>query len=232
MEKTMKTLEARVRRELFTLQDEKYRDFQKKLLPTVDGERIIGVRTPALRKYAKILAANSGSEYLDLLPHYYVEENNLHSFIICSMTDFDEVMRRSEEFLPHIDNWATCDSFIPKVFKAHPAEVLIKIRSWLNSEQTYTVRWALVLLLNNFLDEEFRPEMLDLVSALRSDEYYINMAIAWYFSFALIKQYDAALPYILDRRLDSWVHNKAIQKAIESYRVAPECKKYLRSIKY
>ena len=232
MEKTMEPLEARVRRELFTLQDEKYRDFQKKLLPTVDGERIIGVRTPALRKYAKILAANSGREYLDLLPHYYVEENNLHSFITCSMTDFDEVMRRAEEFLPHIDNWATCDSFIPKVFKAHPEEVFAKIRSWLNSEQTYTVRWALVLLLNNFLDEEFRPEMLDLVSALRSDEYYINMAIAWYFSFALIKQYDAALPYILDRRLDSWVHNKAIQKAIESYRVAPECKNYLRSLKY
>ena len=228
----METLEEKVRRELFAMRDEKYRDFHKKLIPTVDDQRIIGVRTPALRKYAKELSAEAGREYLDLMPHYYIEENNLHSFILCRMKDFDEVMQRAEEFLPHIDNWATCDSFVPKVFKEHPKEVFAQIKRWLQSDRVYTVRWALVLLLNNFLDEEFRPEMLELVAALRSDEYYINMAIAWYFSFALIKQYDAALPYLLDRRLEPWVHNKTIQKAIESYQISPERKIYLRRLKY
>ena len=228
----METLEEKVRRELFALRDEKFRDFHKKLVPTVDEQRIIGVRTPALRKYAKELSKEVGREYLDLLPHYYIEENNLHSFIICGMKDFDEVMGRAEEFLPHIDNWATCDSFVPKVFKEHSEEVYAKIKRWLQSDSVYTVRWALVLLLNNFLDEEFCPEMLELAASLRSDEYYINMAIAWYFSFALIKQYDAALPYIHDRRLDPWVHNKTIQKAIESYRINSDIKNHLRNFKY
>lgn len=228
----METLESKVRRELFALRDEKYRDFHKKLVPTVDDERIIGVRIPVLRKYAKNLSAETGSAYLDLLPHHYVEENNLHAFIISGMKDFDDAMRRTEEFLPYIDNWATCDSFMPKVFKKHPAEVYEKVKHWLKNEHTYTVRYALVTLLNNFLDEEFRPEMLDLAAHLRSNEYYINMAIAWYFSIALVKQYDAALPYIIHRRLAPWVHNKAIQKAIESYRISSDRKKYLRELKY
>ncbi len=228
----MKELETRVREELFALRDAKYREFHKKLVPMVGEARIIGVRTPALRKYAKELSALTGTTYLDLLPHYYIEENNLHSFIISGIKDFHEAIRRAEEFLPHIDNWATCDSFIPKVFKRHPEEVYSKIRIWLNSSHPYTVRWALVLLLNNFLDDEFRPEMLELAANIRSEEYYINMAVAWYFSIALVKQYDAALPYLLNRRLDPWVHNKAIQKAIESYRISPETKSYLRSLKY
>jgi len=228
----MEALEQRVRRELFALRDEKYRDFHKKLVPTVDEARIIGVRIPALRKYAKALAAECGDEYLHLLPHHYIEENNLHAFIISGMKDFDEAMRRTEEFLPYIDNWATCDSFMPKVFKKHPAEVYEKVKQWLKSEHAYTVRYGLVTLLNNFLDEEFSVEMLDLAAALRSEEYYINMAIAWYFSMALVKQYDSALPYIIERRLDRWTHNKAIQKAIESYRISDETKAYLRSLKY
>ncbi len=228
----METLEARVRRELFALRDEKYRDFHKKLVPTVDEGRIIGVRTPVLRKYAKNLAAETGSEYLDLLPHRYIEENNLHAFIISGMKDFDEAMRRTEKFLPYIDNWATCDSFMPGVFKKHPDEVYAKVREWLKSEHTYTVRYGLVTLLNNFLDDEFRPEMLDLAAEVPCEEYYIHMAVAWYFSIALVKQYDAALPHIAERRLDRRTHNKAIQKAIESYRISVETKAYLRSLKY
>lgn len=228
----METLESRVRQELFALRDEKYRDFHKKLVPTIDEERIIGVRIPELRKYAKALAAECGTEYLDLLPHHYIEENNLHAFIISGMKDFDAAMLRTEEFLPYIDNWATCDSFMPKIFKKHPAAVYEKVKQWLKSEHTYTVRYGIVTLLNNFLDGEFRSEMLDLAADLRSDEYYINMAIAWYFSMALVKQYDAALPYIAERKLDKWTHNKAIQKATESYRISDETKNYLRSLKY
>lgn len=228
----METLESRVRRELFALRDEKYRDFHKKLVPTVDEERIIGVRIPELRKYAKALAAECGTEYLDLLPHHYIEENNLHAFVISGIKDFDEAMRRTEEFLPYIDNWATCDSFMPKVFKKYPDAVYERVKGWLQSEHTYTVRYGIVTLLNNFLDGEFRSEMLDLAAALRSDEYYINMAIAWYFSIALVKQYNSALPYIAERKLDKWTHNKAIQKAIESYQISDETKNYLRSLKY
>lgn len=228
----METLENRVRRELFALRDKKYRDFHKKLVPTVDEARIIGIRVPELRKYAKAFPTQDKDAYLDLLPHRYIEENNLHAFLICGIKDFDEAMSRTEAFLPYIDNWATCDSFMPKVFKKHPDAVYAKVKEWLQSEHTYTLRYALVTLLNNFLDEEFRPEMLDLAAGLRSEEYYINMAIAWYFSIALVKQYDAALPYIRSRRLDRWVHNKAIQKAIESYRISTETKAYLRSLKY
>ena len=227
----MEKLEARVRRELFALRDEKYREFHKKLVPTVDEERIIGIRVPELRKYAKELAKQEGEVYLDLLPHHYIEENNLHAFLICGIKDFGEAMRRTEEFLPYIDNWATCDSFMPKVFKKHPDEVFEKVKERLKSERVYTVRYGLVTLLNNFLDGEFRPEMLELAAGIRSGEYYINMAIAWYFSIALVKQYAAALPYILEQRLDKWTHNKAIQKAIESYRVSPERKEYLRGLK-
>lgn len=228
----MELLEDRVRRELFAMGDEKYRDFHKKLVPTVDEARIIGVRVPMLRKYAKTLAAETGMAYLDTLPHHYIEENNLHAFIICGIKDFGEAMNRTEEFLPYIDNWATCDSFMPKVFKAHPKEVYEKVLQWLCSDRVYTVRYALVILLNNFLDDEFRPDMPEAAAALRSGEYYINMALAWYFSEALVKQYSAALPYLLDRRLDRWVHNKAIQKATESYRITAERKEYLRSLKY
>ena len=225
-------LEARVRRELFALSDEKYREFKKKLLPSVEEERIIGVRTPALRQYAKRLAKESGTAYLDLLPHHYIEENNLHAFIICGIKDLDEATSRTEEFLPHIDNWATCDSFMPGIFKKHPRTVYDRVREWLKSEHSYTVRYGVVTLLNNFLDGEFRPEMLELATGVKSGEYYIDMAVAWYFSIALVKQYDAALPYITECRLSQWTHNKAIQKAIESYRISPERKEYLRTLKW
>lgn len=227
----MDALESMVRRELFEMQDVKYRDFHKKLLPDIAQERIIGVRVPQLRKYAGSLAKISGLTWLDILPHYYLEENNLHAFLICGISDFDEALQRTEQFLPYIDNWATCDSFNPPVFKRYPEEVYECVKRWLKSEHVYTVRYGLVTLLNNFLGDNFRPEMLELAAGVRSGEYYINMAIAWYFSQALVKQYDFALEYLQTQRLDCWTHNKAIQKALESYRISPERKKYLRGLK-
>jgi len=228
----MDTLEQRVRAELFAMQDETYRSFHKKLVPTVDETRIIGVRTPILRRYAKALASQGeGESYLDLLPHHYIEENNLHAFLISSLRSYDEAMARTEAFLPYVDNWATCDSFQPRVFKAHRDEVFDRIRGWLQSDHTYTVRFALVTLLNNYLDADFRPEGLAMAAALETEEYYIRMAVAWYFSVALVKQYDAALPWLQSGQLDKRTHNKAIQKAIESYRISPEIKTALRRLK-
>ena len=166
-----------------------------------------------------------------MLPHRYFEENNLHAFLIANMTDFNAVVRETEAFLPFIDNWATCDSFAPPVFKKHPNAVYQKVLQWIQSEHTYTVRYAIGLLLSNYLDEQFQPEMLELVSNVKSEEYYVNMMIAWYFSFALIKQYDAALPYLERQTLAPFTHNKTIQKAIESRRISPEIKNYLRTLK-
>lgn len=228
----MTELETRVRAELFSMQDLKYRDFHSKLVPTVDKDRIIGVRTPELRKYAKALfKSGEGAEYIRVLPHEYMDENNLHAFIVSLMPDFSEAMAQTERLLPYIDNWATCDMFSPKAFKKHPGEVYEKIKQWLQSERVYTVRFGIVLLLSNYLDEHFKPEMLELVANIKSEEYYINMAVAWYFSIALIKQYDTALSYITSRRLEAWTHNKAIQKAIESFRISDERKAYLRGLK-
>lgn len=228
----MDTLEQRVRASLFSMQDEAYRNFHKKLVPTVDEARIIGVRAPLLRRYAKTLTAQGeGTAYLDLLPHRYIEENTLHAFLVNCLTDYDDAIARTEAFLPHVDNWATCDSFQPRVFKAHSREVFEEIHRWLQSSHTYTVRFALVTLLNNYLDADFRPEGLAMAAALETEEYYIRMAVAWYFSVALVKQYDAALPWLLEPRLDKWTHNKAIQKAIESYRISPEIKTALRRLK-
>lgn len=228
----MTELEKRVRDELFAMRDEKFRDFNSKLIPHIDKARVIGVRTPELRKYAKALfASGEGREYIRILPHEYFEENNLHAYIISLIPDFSEAMAQTEIFLPYIDNWATCDTFSPKVFKKQPDEVYEKIKLWLKSERTYTVRFGIVFLMANYLDALFKSEMLELIAGIKSDEYYINMAIAWYFSTALAKQYDAALPYITSRRLDPWTHNKAIQKSIESFRISEERKAYLRELK-
>lgn len=225
-------LEQDIRAQLFALQDLKYRDFHAKLVPTVEKDCYIGVRTPVLRKFAKVFSKQpEAMEFLETLPHKYIEENNLHAFLIETFKDFDTALIYTEKFLPYIDNWATCDLFSPKLFKKHPNEVYEKIKLWLKSSHTYTVRYGIVSLLSNYLDSEFRPEMLDLVADIRSEEYYINMAIAWYFSIALIKQYDHALPYLKNKRLDKWVHNKAIQKAVESYRIPSETKQYLKSLK-
>ena len=227
----MALLEA-VRNELFAQQDTKYRDFQAKLLPTVDKETVIGVRTPALRKYAKQLAKREDvTVFLNDIPHHYFDENQLHAFVISEIKDFDSCMTEVERFLPYVDNWATCDQLSPKVFKKHRQKLLERIREWIGSEYTYTVRFAIGMLMQHFLDEDFDPSYPEMVAAVRSEEYYINMMIAWYFTTALVKQYETILPYIEDRRLAPWTHNKAIQKSVESYRITPEQKDYLRSLK-
>ena len=216
---------------LFELQDTGYRDFQSRLMPDVPKEKVIGVRTPALRKLAKELAGTEeAAAFILQLPHKYYEEDNLHTFLICEMKDYDDCMAEVEQFLPYIDNWATCDCFTPKVFKKHRAEVYEKIKQWLGSAETYTVRFGIVTLMD-YLKTDFEKQMLSLVADIRSEEYYINMATAWYFSMALVWQYNAALPYLTEGRLDKWTHNKSIQKATESRQIDDKTKEYLRTLK-
>ena len=217
---------------LFALQDLKYRDFQAKLMPTVDPETVIGVRTPELRRLAKEYAKTpEAREFLKLLPHRYYEENNLHGFLLETVKDYGQAMEYVENFLPYINNWATCDMVCPKVFGKHLPELLEKIRVWIASGETYTVRFGLGMLMRFYLDEAFRPEYLELAASLRSEEYYVNMMTAWYFATALAKQYGAALPYLQERRLDPWTHNKTIQKALESRRISEEQKTCLRALR-
>lgn len=221
-----------IRKELFNHQDIKYRDFQSKLIPTVDADSVIGVRTPELRKYAKtLLKQGDVTEFLEDLPHRYFDEYQLHAFILSEIKDFQLCIMYVSEFLPYIDNWATCDQLSPKVFKKHRRELLHKIEEWLSSDRTYTVRFAVGMLMEHFLDEDFDIRYPEMVSGIRSEEYYINMMTAWYFATALAKQYDVILPFIEDKRLDDWTHNKTIQKAVESYRITPVQKDYLRSLK-
>ena len=230
----MQPKQTTIQRRLLPMQDVQYRDFNSKLIPTVDPHLMIGIRTPLLRKFAKELfktEPEQAAAFMHDLPHRYFEENNLHAFLIENIKDFNAAIDETEKFLPFIDNWATCDSFSPSIFKKYPDAVYQKILTWLQSSHTYTVRYAIGLLLSNYLDERFKPEMLELVSAVKSEEYYINMMIAWYFSFALIKQYDAALPYIKKQTLAPFTHNKTIQKAVESYRIPADVKDYLRTLK-
>ncbi|MBE6009166.1 MAG: DNA alkylation repair protein [Lachnospiraceae bacterium] len=221
-----------IRETLFSLQDEPYREFQVKLIPSIRPETMIGVRTPVLRKLAKELSKDPGiDEFLQDLPHRYFDENQLHAFLISEIKAFDKCMEQTEKFLPFINNWATCDQLSPKVFKKHRQDLLPHIRVWIKSKETYTVRFGIGMLMQHFLDEDFDLAYPELVSKIRSEEYYINMMIAWYFATALAKQYDAVLPYIEQKKLAPWTHNKAIQKARESYRVTQEQKDYLKSLK-
>lgn len=221
-----------VRRELFAMQDLKYRDFQCKLMPTVAPDAVIGVRTPALRSFARAFGKTPEAEiFLTQLPHRYFEENNLHGFLIAAMKDYDTCIAALRTFLPYVDNWATCDQMAPKVFKKHLPELLEEIRQWIASGETYTVRFGIGMLMSFYLDEAFSPEYLELAASVQSEEYYVNMMIAWYFATALAKQYDAVLPYIEQQRLEAWTHNKAIQKAVESYRITAEQKEYLKTKK-
>ena len=220
--------------DLFSLQDIEYKNFNAKLIPTVDKDLIIGVRTPDLRNYAKKLFKEDEKrsfKFLNSLPHKYYEENNLHGFLIEQIKDFDSAMEYTENFIPFIDNWATCDSFCPKVFKKYVNETYEKILLWIKSDKTYVVRYGIGLLLSNYLDENFKEEHLKIVSKIRSEEYYINMMIAWYFATALAKKWDSTIFFIENKKLDDWTHNKAIQKAIESRRITDEQKIYLRSLK-
>ena len=221
-----------IREELFRLQDSKYREFQIKLIPTVTPDSVIGVRTPALRKYAKELAKREEiGEFLSNLPHRYFDENQLHAFIISQLKDFGRCMECVRAFLPYVDNWATCDQMSPKVFGKSKGDLLLQIREWIASGDTYTVRFGIGMLMQHFLDEDFDPEYPELVAQIRSEEYYVNMMKAWYFATALAKQYEAVLPFIEGRRLDDWTHRKAIQKSVESYRITQEQKQYLKSLK-
>ena len=225
-------LKEDIQKELFRLQDPKYRDFQSKLIPTVDPETAIGVRTPELRYYAKQLIRNENvSSFLEDLPHRYFDENQLHAFILSEMKDYEACIEEVCRFLPYVDNWATCDQMSPKVFKKHRQELLVHIREWLASEKTYTVRFAIGMLMEHFLDEDYDEAYPEMVAGIRSDEYYINMMIAWYFATALAKQYESVFPYLEQGKLAVWTHNQTIQKAVESNRISPEQKAALKTLK-
>ena len=221
-----------MRRRLFELQDLKYRDFQAGLIPNIEKDLFIGVRTPELRKLAKEIANDEDTaSFLKDVPHKYFDENQLHAFIISLGKNFDETVDAVEAFLPYVDNWATCDQLSPKVFKKHKKELLPYIKKWIKSEKTYTVRFAIGMLMEHYLDEDFDVRYPKMVAGVKSDEYYINMMIAWYFATALAKQYDAIIPFIENECLEAWTHNKAIQKSVESRRISAIQKEYLKTLK-
>ncbi len=223
----------KIRKELNGLKDEKYRLMQCKIIPNIEPDSIIGVRTPELRKMAKqILKHDDADAFLSDLPHKYFEENQLHAFMISEIKDYDRCVTLLNAFLPYVNNWATCDQMSPKVFKKHHDKLPELIRSWMGSKEAYTIRFGIGMLMEHFLDEEYDPKYPEAVAGIRSEEYYVNMMIAWYFATALAKQYESVLPFIEGRRLDTWTHNKAIQKSIESYRISDERKAYLKTLKY
>ena len=218
-----------IQNRLFELQDIKYRDFHSRLMPGIDKETIIGIRVPVLRKYAKSIAGTELSEkFIKELPHRYYEENNLHMMLITRIKDYDRCISEIERFLPYIDNWATCDFPAPKCFENHKEELLPVIKVWIASGETYTIRYGIGMLMRLYLDEDFDPEYVRIVVGVKSDEYYVNMMIAWYMATALAKQWDTVIPYIEEHRMSDWVHRKTIQKAVESYRITDEQKKYLK----
>ncbi len=219
---------TQIQKMLFDKQDKAYRDFHSRLMPGIDKEKVIGVRTPELRKLAKQLYGTKKAEgFMQILPHEYYDENNLHAFLIEQIKDYDTLISKLDEFLPFVDNWATCDMMRPKAFKKHLPELKEKCLEWIKSDDIYTVRFGIVMLMTHFLDSEFDPLLLKVVSLIKCDKYYISMAVAWYFATALAKQYDCTLPYIENRCLDSATHRRAIQKAKESYRLTTEQKEYL-----
>lgn len=221
-----------IQEKLFELQDLKYKDFHSKLMPTVNKDRIIGVRTPQLRRFAKELnKLEMRVDFLNTLPHKYYEEDNLHAFLIEQIKDFDECIFALDDFLLFVDNWATCDMMTPKVLGKHPKKLYEKIKEWINSEHTYTVRFGIVSLMKFFANEQIDKKHLELLLSVKSDEYYINMSIAWYLATALSSRWDLVIPYIEKQKFNSWVHNKSIQKAIESYRITNEQKEYLKTLK-
>ena len=225
-------LTEEVRRDLFKLQDTEYRDLLRRLIPTVLPEAIIGVRTPELRKYGRELRKRTDAGvFLRDLPHGYFDENQLHAFIISETKDFNDCVGEVCAFLPYIDNWATCDQLCPKVFGRHRDELLPFVKQWISSGLTYSVRFAIGMLMRFFLDGDFDVSYPEAVLAVRTDEYYVNMMRAWYFATALAKRYEEIIPVICERRLDPWTHNMTIKKAAESYRITDERKEFLKSLK-
>ncbi len=228
----MGNIEKLVQERLFLMQDLEYKAFQCRLMPNVAPERVIGVRTPELRKYAKELSKQPGvAEFMGALPHKYYEENNLHGLLIENIKDYSTAIKALNELLPHADNWATCDIISPKVFGKHLPELMEQIKLWIASGETYIIRFGVEMLMSFYLGEAFDISQPTMVAAIKSEEYYVNMMVAWYFATALAKQREAILPYFTDKRLPDWTHNKAIQKAIESFRIDGDTKAYLRTLK-
>ena len=218
--------------ELFELKDAEYAKFHSNLIPGVPFESIIGVRVPILRKLGKKYVKNPEyKEFLKELPHKYYDENVLHGIVISEIKDYEEFINELEAFLPYIDNWAVCDIISPKVFKKNKVKLLDKINTWISSKHIYTCRFGLRMIMSLYLDDDFKREYLDMAAAIKSEEYYVNMMIAWLFATALAKQWDETVKYIEEKRLDKWVHNKTIQKARESYRITGEQKEYLKGLK-
>ena len=225
-------LELEIRHRILALQDGVYRDFIIKLIPNISAERIIGVRTPRLRCLAKDAYINErAATFLEVLPHAYYEEDMLHAFLIERVNDYEQALTQINRFLPYVDNWAICDSLVPRTLMQRPDSYYEEINLWMASGHPYSQRFGIVRLMGSFLDERFKPEMLNLVCGIVSDEYYVNMAIAWYLSMALVKQYPLTLPVLMSQQLGKFVHNKAIQKAIESRCISQERKDLLRSLR-
>lgn len=221
-----------IQKKLFELQDIGYAEFQSKLTPTVPRETFIGVRVPEVRKLAKSYSKDPEcQEFLKELPHLYYDENMLHGLLLSEMKDYDACISAVDIFLPYVDNWAVCDIMSPKVFKKHKEELLEKIKIWAASDKVYTCRFGLEMLMTHFLDEDYKSEYLEIAAGVHSEEYYVNMMIAWFFATALAKQWDTTIPYITENRLSEWVHNKTIQKSRESYRITDGQKKYLKGLK-
>lgn len=234
MEKSCNIIEE-IKDYLLKNQDLQYKQFHSSLMPTINSEVVIGIKVPILRNYTKELlkkyATQSFIPFFKDLPHQYYEENNIHAFLIEKINNYDECLFQLEQFLPYIDNWATCDMLNPKVFSKNKDKLLKKINEWIKSSHTYTIRFGIGMLMRYFLDKDFNSSYLELVYSIKSEEYYVNMMKAWFFATALAKQYDATLPIIQNKKLDIWTHNKAIQKAIESFRVPAEHKQYLKTLK-
>ncbi len=221
-----------IQKQLFLLHDKKYREFHSKLIPTIDKKTIIGVRVPVLRNIAREISATAEAEmFLQNLPHQYYDENQLHALLLNLIVDYGECLDGVKRFLPYVDNWATCDLLRPKVFNKHHAELIKEISDWLRCDKTYTVRFGIEMLLVHFLEEDFQKKYLDWVANIQSDAYYIRMMQAWFFAEALVRQWDGAIGYLENKRLEPWTHNKAIQKGCESYRISDERKKYIKALK-
>lgn len=226
------TVTEEIREALLSMRNETFRQFNAKLIPGMDDRDVIGVKTPELKALAKEFSKRGDiGDFLNDLPHRYFEEKQLHAFLIADIKDFDACLAAVEQFLPYVDNWATCDQLSPKVFQKRSRDLLPHVEEWIGSGRTFTVRFGVLCLMRYFLDADFAPEYPDRVAAIRSEEYYVNMMRAWYFATALAKQYGAIIPYLENHRLDVWTHNKAIQKARESYRITPEQKDYLNTLK-
>lgn len=216
---------------LFENKDDTYAEFQSKLTPGIDRKLFIGVRVPILRNIAKeYFKSGEYQSFLDDIPHKYYDENMLHVLLISQIKDYDVCIKEIEKFLPYIDNWAVCDILSPKIFKKHTEELLFKIKKWVKSNQTYTIRFGIEMLQSFYLDDEFKKEYL-IIPNIKSSEYYVNMMIAWFYATALTKKWDDTIKIIETQKLEKWVHNKTIQKACESYRLTPKQKDYLKTLK-